>query len=188
MDIKAKEYLIKRNQIIKIIETIKCTYETDECYHELSPSVYECISQAELILKKFGINKPDFLKKEEMRSMSYIIHGYKLEQDCKQFSRRIIPSPQQPSKDEAYMRTSMDTDLQQTDIGRSASHYIQFGIHLNERLGIKSVTIDHNTTDLPSDSQLIKIVAITLLKAIHLNKEDIMLQDLFNELDINRQP
>lgn len=72
-------------------------------------------------------------------------------------------------------------------VGSSVSHYIQFGVHLNERLGIKAVTIDHNTTDLPSDSELIKRVAFTLLKSIHLNKEDVMLQDLLNELDISRQ-
>lgn len=66
------------------------------------------------------------------------------------------------------------------------SHYIQFGVHLNERLGITSVTIDHNTTDLPNDSELIKRVAFTLLKAIQLNKGDIMLQDLLNEIGISR--
>lgn len=77
--------------------------------------------------------------------------------------------------------------LRQTNVGSSVSHYIQFGVHLNERLGIKAITIDHNTTDLPSDSELIKRVAFTLLKSIHLNKEDVMLQDLLNELDISRQ-
>lgn len=79
---------------------------------------------------------------------------------------------------------SMDT---KPLVGSSVSHYIQFGVHLNERLGIKAVTIDHNTTDLPSDSELIKRVAFTLLKSIQLNKEDVMLQDLLNELDISRQ-
>lgn len=49
-------------------------------------------------------------------------------------------------------------------------HYIQIGLHLNEGLAIKSVTIDHNTTDLPSDSELIKRVALTLLKSLKLNK------------------
>ena len=77
--------------------------------------------------------------------------------------------------------------LRKTAVSRSVSHYIQFGIHLNERLGITSATIDHNTTDLPSDSELIKRVAFTLLKSLQLNKEDVMLQDLLNELDITRQ-
>lgn len=71
---------------------------------------------------------------------------------------------------------------------KTFSHYIQLGVHLNEGLGITSVTIDHNTTDLPSDSELIKKVAFTLLKAINLNKEDVMLQDLLNEMDITRKP
>lgn len=77
--------------------------------------------------------------------------------------------------------------LHKCNVASSVSHYIQFGVHLNERLGIKAVTIDHNTTDLPSDSELIKRVAFTLLKSIQLNKEDVMLQDLLNELDISRQ-
>jgi len=64
-------------------------------------------------------------------------------------------------------------------------HYIQLGVHLNEGLVIKAVTIDENTTDIPSDSKLIKRVAFNLLKSIQLNKEDLMLQDLLNELDIN---
>ncbi|GEM_PF-5796666 len=63
-------------------------------------------------------------------------------------------------------------------------HYIQLGIHLNEELGLKSVTIDHNTTGLPNDSELLKRVAMTILKAIVLNKESVAVQDLLNELDI----
>lgn len=71
---------------------------------------------------------------------------------------------------------------------KTSYHYIQFGVHLNENLGIKAVTIDHNTTRLPSDSQLLKRVAFTLLKSIELNKEDVMLQDLLNDLNICHQP
>lgn len=67
------------------------------------------------------------------------------------------------------------------------NHYIQFGIHLNDELGIKAVTIDHNTTDLPSDSQLIKQVAMGLLKSLVRNKEDVTIQDLLNSLDISRE-
>lgn len=73
------------------------------------------------------------------------------------------------------------------DHSKDGSHYIQFGIHLNDKLGIQSATIDANTTDLPSNSELIKKVAIGLLKSLHLNKEDVMLQDLLNELDIKRE-
>lgn len=65
MDAKSKKYLEKRKKIIEILKTITSSYETDECYHEISPEFYECLSQSESILKMFGINKPDFLKKEE---------------------------------------------------------------------------------------------------------------------------
>lgn len=63
-------------------------------------------------------------------------------------------------------------------------HYIQLGINLNEELGLKSVTIDYNTTGLPNDSELLKLVAMTILKAIVLNKESVAVQDLLNDLDI----
>lgn len=43
-------------------------------------------------------------------------------------------------------------------------HYIQLGIHLNENLGITSVMIEENTTDLSHDSELVKKAAITILK------------------------
>lgn len=62
--------------------------------------------------------------------------------------------------------------------------YIQLGIHLTDELGIKSVTIDHNDTSLPSDSDLIKRVSMTVLKSLILNKEDVIVQDLINELGI----
>jgi hypothetical protein len=62
--------------------------------------------------------------------------------------------------------------------------YIQLGLHLTDDLGIKSVTIDHNETDLPSDSKLITLIAFALLKSIHLNKSDLELQDMLNELGI----
>jgi hypothetical protein len=67
---------------------------------------------------------------------------------------------------------------------KGKSYYIQFGIHLNSRLGIKSVTIDHNDTDLASDSDLVRRVSFTLLRSIELNKDDIMLQDLLNGLGL----
>lgn len=64
------------------------------------------------------------------------------------------------------------------------NHIIQIGVHLNERLGIKSVTFDINTTELPSNSETLKRVALTILEAIALNKEMVMTQDLLNELNI----
>lgn len=62
--------------------------------------------------------------------------------------------------------------------------YIQLGLHLTEDLGLKSVTIDQNTTELESDSVLLKNVAVCILKAISLNSKDISLQDLLNRNDI----
>lgn len=64
-------------------------------------------------------------------------------------------------------------------------HYIQLGIHLNKDLKIKSVTIDHNTTDLPTNVDLVKKIAFTLLKSIELNKEDLQLKELLKELQID---
>ena len=62
--------------------------------------------------------------------------------------------------------------------------YIELGINLTDDLGIASVIINQNDTNLPSDSNLINRVAFTLLKSMHLNKENIDLQDFLNELDI----
>lgn len=69
-------------------------------------------------------------------------------------------------------------------MSKKAIHYIEIGIYLDEDYGIKSVTIDHNTTELPSNSELVKRVAFTLLKSLELNKEDMAVNDLLNELDI----
>lgn len=63
---------------------------------------------------------------------------------------------------------------------------INLSLILNERLGLKSVTINYNDTDLPSDSELIRKVSITLLKSLSLNKDTIIVQDLLNELGIER--
>lgn len=67
---------------------------------------------------------------------------------------------------------------------KNTAHYIQIGVHLDDQLGIKKATIEWNSTHLPSDSELIKRVAMTLLRSLHLNKHDVMIQDLLNELDI----
>lgn len=64
--------------------------------------------------------------------------------------------------------------------------YIQLGIHLTDDLGIKLVTIDHNDTGLKTDSDLLLQIAFTMLKSLNLNKESVKVQDLLNELDINR--
>ena len=64
--------------------------------------------------------------------------------------------------------------------------YIKLGLFFNDELGLKSVRIDHNDTGLPDDSVLLKRVALTLLKAIRINEDSVKVQDLLNELGIER--
>jgi len=64
-------------------------------------------------------------------------------------------------------------------------HLIQLSFTLTKELGLKSIIIDCNTTNMPSDSELVKKLAFTVLKSIQLNKEDILVQDLLNEIGIN---
>lgn len=64
--------------------------------------------------------------------------------------------------------------------------YIQIGLSLNPELGLKSVSINFNDTGLPDDSELIKKIAIVLLTAISMNSESVKVQDLLNELGIQR--
>ena len=66
------------------------------------------------------------------------------------------------------------------------SYYIQLGISLNDALGIKEVAILWNDTELKSDSELIKTIAFTIIKALKLNEEDVMIQDMLNDLDISK--
>jgi len=69
-----------------------------------------------------------------------------------------------------------------------SKHFIQIGVHLNEDLGITSATIDHNTTKLESNSELLRLISIALLKSIYLNKEDLQFQELLSELNITKAP
>lgn len=65
-------------------------------------------------------------------------------------------------------------------------HYIQIGVHLNEKLGIKSITIEENTTELECNSELLKKICIGVLKSIDLNHEDVQIQDLFNKVGVKK--
>ncbi len=65
-------------------------------------------------------------------------------------------------------------------------HYIQLGISLTDELGIKSIAISYNSTELENDSKLIEKLAFTILKSLKLNKESVAVQDLLNELGIER--
>jgi len=64
---------------------------------------------------------------------------------------------------------------------------IHIAIGLTDDLGITSVTFLHNDTHLPSDSKLIGLIGMALLKSIHLNKEDCELQDMLGELGIVKE-
>jgi len=66
--------------------------------------------------------------------------------------------------------------------------YIDLVIILDDNLAIKSVTIDMNDTGLPSDSSLIKMVSVALLKSMQMNKESVGVQDILNELNIPTKP
>jgi hypothetical protein len=65
--------------------------------------------------------------------------------------------------------------------------HITLTLKLTDNLGIKSIIIDDNETELPSDSNLIKICAIAMLESIAINKEDLQVQDILNDLDIKVQ-
>ena len=64
--------------------------------------------------------------------------------------------------------------------------YINLGITLTDELGIKSVVIYANDTELESDSGLIKLLAYALLKSMVLNKDDLELQDLLSKYGISK--
>lgn len=66
--------------------------------------------------------------------------------------------------------------------------YIQIGINLTDDLGIKSVSIDHNDTLIPSDSKLIFKIGEALIRSVIQNKESVAIQDILNDLNIERQP
>lgn len=57
-------------------------------------------------------------------------------------------------------------------------------LDISNDLGVKSVIIDYNDTGLPDDSNLIRKVAITLLKCLDQNEDSIKTADMLNELGI----
>ena len=65
MTLQSKKYLNKRRQLIEIMKTISVHYETRELSINASPDFWEVLTQAELILSKFGINKTEELKSLE---------------------------------------------------------------------------------------------------------------------------
>jgi len=65
--------------------------------------------------------------------------------------------------------------------------YINIGFSFTDDLALKHITINHNDTELDSDSELVKKVIMTALKSFHLNKDDVSFQDLLNKNDIKIQ-
>lgn len=61
---------------------------------------------------------------------------------------------------------------------------IEISIFLTDDLRLKSIAIDKNDTGLESDSKLLKKVCISILQSISLNKQDIEIQDILNNLNI----
>jgi len=64
------------------------------------------------------------------------------------------------------------------------SKIIQLTFVLTDDLGIKSIAYDVNDTELPSNGQTLGMIAMAMIKALHLNKDSVLVQDLLNELDI----
>lgn len=63
---------------------------------------------------------------------------------------------------------------------------IVLSFNVDENFGLRSANIDFNNTDLPNNSKTMRLIAIALLTAISLNKDDLVVQYLLNELDIPR--
>lgn len=64
--------------------------------------------------------------------------------------------------------------------------YINIGITLTDELVLKSVVIYANDTGLESDTNLIRLLSFALLKSLHLNKEDLELQELLRKYGISK--
>lgn len=63
---------------------------------------------------------------------------------------------------------------------------IQITLFFNDELGLKSARFEYNDTGLPDDSTTLRRLALTMLKAVAINEDDLKIQDLLNELDIER--
>ena len=66
----------------------------------------------------------------------------------------------------------------------NSDHIIQLTFNFTHDLGLRSFEYDVNTTGLPNDSELLKKISFTLLKALHMNNDDVQLQDMLFELGI----
>jgi len=64
------------------------------------------------------------------------------------------------------------------------SKTISLIINCSDELGITSIVYSYNDTGLPSNSETLGKIAITILKSLRLNADSLLVQDLLNELDI----
>jgi len=62
--------------------------------------------------------------------------------------------------------------------------HISITLNMTDDLGIQSVTIDYNDTNLPDNGELLELIAKALLKGLAVNNDKIVVQDLLNELNL----
>ena len=64
--------------------------------------------------------------------------------------------------------------------------YIDLQINLSKDLLVQSVSITRNDTELVPDYKLLKLIAFAILKGLEVNKDDILIQELFRELGLKK--
>jgi len=62
--------------------------------------------------------------------------------------------------------------------------HISITLNMTDDLGIQSVTIDYNDTNLPDNGELLELISKALLKGLAMNNDKIVVQDLLNELNL----
>jgi len=64
--------------------------------------------------------------------------------------------------------------------------YIQITLLVSDEMHLKSIQFDENETELPNDSNTLKLLAEAMLRGLNKDKECIAIQDVLNELNIPR--
>jgi len=57
---------------------------------------------------------------------------------------------------------------------------------INDNNCIKTILFDENETNMPSNSETLERLAITLLQVLKADENDLKIQDLLNELNISK--
>lgn len=60
---------------------------------------------------------------------------------------------------------------------------ITLSISLDENTGIRAIVFANNDTPLPSNSETLKKIALTILEAISINHDELQIQDVMNDLE-----